>query len=89
MDYAVVSGGGITYDGDVVDFYSEEANVSRAMLANARVKFLAVDASKWGKGALRKVTELDQITTLFCDEPPTDEQLNPELKQRLNLVIAP
>lgn len=85
----MVSGGGITYDGDVVDFYSEEANVSRAMLANARVKFLAVDASKWGKGALRKVTELDQITTLFCDEPPTDEQLNPELKQRLNLVIAP
>ena len=89
VDYAVVSTGGVTYDGDLVDFYIEEANVSRAMLANARIKFLAIDASKWGKDALRKVAALDQITTIFCDELPSDQQLNPELKKRLSTIIAP
>ena len=89
VDYAVISAGGVTFEGDVVDFYSEEANVSRAMLHNARIKFLAVDASKWGKNALRKVAGLDEITTVFCDELPSDEQLNPEIIKRLTTVVAP
>lgn len=89
VDYAVVSAGGVTYEGDLVDFYIEEANISRAMLANARIKFLAIDASKWGKGALRKVAGLDQITTVFCDELPSDQQLNPELKHGPTMVTAP
>lgn len=89
VDYAVVSAGGVTREGDLVDFYIEEANVTRAMLANARVKFLAIDASKWGKDALKKVTDLSEITTLFCDELPSDEQLKPELKQRTTIITAP
>lgn len=88
VDYAVVSAGGVTDDGDLVDFYIEEANVSRAMLANARIKFLAIDASKWGKDALRKVADLDQITTVFCDELPTEQQLKPELQDITKMVVA-
>ena len=89
VDYAVVSAGGITYGGDIVDFYSEEANVSRAMLGNARIKFLAVDASKWGKQALRKVAGLDKITTIFCDELPSKKQLDPAIQKQLKMVVAP
>ena len=88
VDYAVVGAGGVTKSGDLVEFYSEEANVSRAMLENARIKFLAIDASKWGKSALRKVVSIDQITTVFCDKPPTDKQLNPELSERIKMVIT-
>lgn len=88
VDYAVVSAGGITREGEVVDFYIEEANVSRAMLANARVKFLAVDSSKWGKNALRKVTDLDQVTAVFCDEAPADGVLDSRVQAQLKLVIA-
>ena len=89
VDYAVIGAGGVTTEGDVVDFYSEEANVSRAMLDNARIKFLAVDASKWGKNALRKVAAIDEITTIFCDELPSEEQLSPDVKKRLTMVVAP
>jgi DeoR family glycerol-3-phosphate regulon repressor len=88
VDYAVISAGGITREGEVVDFYIEEANVSRAMLANARVKFLALDSSKWGKDALRKVADLEQFTAVFCDEPPAAGILDSAVQEQLKRVLA-
>lgn len=52
VDYAVMSTHGVESDGSLLDYDYKEVSVMQAMIANARVRFLGVDHSKFRSNAL-------------------------------------
>tara|TARA_B100000700_G_scaffold151596_1_gene168303 strand:- start:12050 stop:12829 length:780 start_codon:yes stop_codon:yes gene_type:complete len=73
VDIAVLGCGGLDALG-LLDFDPEEAAVSRALLAHARQRILAADASKWGRAAMCRIAPLADIDRLVTDHLPTSAE---------------
>lgn len=71
VDYAVLGAASIEADGSLLDFDYKEVSVMQAMMANARVRYLAVDRSKSGRNALVRMGDVTEFHTLFTDAEPS------------------
>ncbi|MDO5640558.1 MAG: DeoR/GlpR family DNA-binding transcription regulator [Neisseria sp.] len=71
VDYAVLSASGIEHDGSLLDFDYKEVSVMQAMMGNARLRYLAVDHSKFGRNALVRMGDITDFNTVFTDEYPS------------------
>lgn len=70
--HAVIAVGSIETVG-ILDFDVREADVARAMIAQARSVTVLADASKFGRGGLVKVAALDAVARLITEADPPDE----------------
>ncbi|WP_075880056.1 DeoR/GlpR family DNA-binding transcription regulator [Vreelandella massiliensis] len=70
VDIGIIGAGGLDPDAGVLDFDPLEADVSRAILRNARRRVLLADASKWNRRPMARVTGFDSIDQLVCDRLP-------------------
>ncbi len=68
--YAILSIGAITDDGEFMDFHLEEAEFSRAVMAQAQQSIVVADHSKFGSRAFVRVCESSEVDMLACDRPP-------------------
>jgi DeoR family glycerol-3-phosphate regulon repressor len=64
-----------------LDFTYSEAQVTNAILQNARTRYLAADASKWTRAAAVRVGPLSEFSQLVTDQLPDD----PEIIERLQV----
>jgi DeoR/GlpR family transcriptional regulator of sugar metabolism len=70
--HAVLAVGAVETLG-ILDFDVREADIARAMIAQARTITVLADASKFGRGGLIKVAPLDAIARVVTDaEPPAE-----------------
>lgn len=67
VDYAVIGASAIDPDGDLLDFDLAEVRVTRAILRQARRRYLVCDHSKLGRSAPALLGSLSEITGLFTD----------------------
>ncbi len=72
VDYAVLSASGIEADGSLLDFDYKEVSVMQAMMENARLRYLAVDHSKFGRNALVRMGDITDFNTVFTDRHPSE-----------------
>ncbi|EGV38155.1 hypothetical protein l13_01690 [Neisseria weaveri ATCC 51223] len=72
VDYAVLSASGIEQDGSLLDFDYKEVSVMQAMMANARLRYLAVDHTKFGRNALVRMGDMTEFNAVFTDRVPSD-----------------
>lgn len=72
--HAVIGAGGLDPQKGILDFSYSEAQLTQKLLDNARLKFLAADASKWTRDASVRVGELSEITHFFTDSLPDDHR---------------
>ncbi len=86
-DIGIVGAGGLSVDG-LLDFQTEEAAVTRAILANSRRRMLVADAEKWGRTALIKVCGFARIDAFYTDAVPDDPAVAQALST-LELVQCP
>ena len=70
FDYAVLSVSGIDDDGDLCDDDHTEVAIVSAAMKQAAQSILAVDNSKFGKGALVRLGSLRDIDILVTDRAP-------------------
>jgi DeoR/GlpR family transcriptional regulator of sugar metabolism len=70
--HAVLAVGSIETVG-ILDFDVREADVARAMIAQARSVTVLADATKFGRGGLIKVAALDAITRVVTEAGPPVE----------------
>ena len=68
--YAVIGAGALHPSNGLLDFSYSEAQITSALVANSRTRFLAADASKWTRDAAVKVVPFSEITCLFTDRLP-------------------
>ena len=73
VDYAVLSTHGVEGDGSLLDYDYKEVSVMQAMMANARVRFLGVDHSKFQSHALVRLGDITDFDRVFTDRAPDGE----------------
>lgn len=80
-DYGVIGCGSLDPGRGLMDFDLREAEVSRAILANARRRVLIADHSKWDRQALARVADFSDIDLFITD------RLAPHLRQALPTTL--
>lgn len=80
VDYAILGASSIEPDGSLLDFDYKEVSVMQAMMENARIRFLAVDHSKFGRNALVRMADISEFHAVFTDDP-LSESMNKKLQE--------
>jgi len=70
LDYAIFSVAGFDLEDGLTDFKMQEAEFTRAAIARAQTRILALDSSKWARRAPFKVVELTDINFLITNAQP-------------------
>lgn len=69
VDFAVIGTSALDEDGDLLDFDLAEVRVSRAIIRQARRRFLVTDHSKLGRSAPARICSLAELDAVFTDQP--------------------
>lgn len=85
---AVITVGAINAHG-VQDYALEEAEIARAMIANAKRLTVIADASKLGRSALFPVCALERISRLVVSAPPKGELAERLSAAGVEVIVAP
>lgn len=70
VDYGIIGISGIDLDGTLLDFDYREVRAARAIIDNSRKVFLAADHTKFGRNAMVRLGNIDEIDALFTNRQP-------------------
>ena len=70
VDYGIIGISGIDRDGTLLDFDYREVRAARAIMENSRNVFLVADHTKFGRNAMVRLGEIQEVDSLFTDAPP-------------------
>ncbi len=73
VDFAVIGTSALDADGDLLDFDLAEVRVSRAIIRQARRRYLVTDHTKLGRSAPARICSLAELDTVFTDRPLPDD----------------
>lgn len=73
LDYAIIGASALDEEGSLLDFDYREVKVTRAILKNARERFLVTDKTKLERSAPVRVAHVSQLTGVFIDEMPSSQ----------------
>ncbi|GEM74007.1 DeoR/GlpR family transcriptional regulator [Vibrio sagamiensis] len=76
LDFGILGISGIDFDGSLLDFDYHEVRVKQAIIDNSRSVFLAVDHSKFGRNAMVKLGNIDQLNMVLTNKQPPAEILS-------------
>ncbi len=90
VDFGIIAVGGIDEDGALLDFDPRDVQVSQAIIANSRQRFVVADHSKFGRNAMARVGNLTDMDALFTDAapPPSIARLLAAAGVRLHVAAA-
>lgn len=88
VDFALIGISGIDMDGSLLDFDYHEVRVAQAMIRNARRSYLAADHSKFGRGAMVRMGNLEDIDALFTDTVPPEPLQEALATHQTELVLC-
>lgn len=87
-DYLITSVGAVNNDGSLLEYYINEAAVTRAMMAHSRHILLAIDHSKFGSSAAVKLGNITPAMTVFTDRPLPEPLSQLLQRQQVEVIIA-
>lgn len=70
LDLAVIGASAIEEDGALLDYDGREVTATRAMLQNARQRYLVADATKFDRRAPVRICSVTELDRVFTDKPP-------------------
>jgi len=73
VNYAILSIGGVTADGGFMDYHLEEAEFSRAVIAQAEKTIVVADHSKFGNPNFIRVCNFDEVDMVVVEQAPPAE----------------
>lgn len=66
-DFGIISAGSMDLEHGLMDYEIREAEVSRAIICNTRVRILAADRSKWSRNSHCKVASFKYVDNFYTD----------------------
>jgi DeoR/GlpR family transcriptional regulator of sugar metabolism len=87
-DYLITSVGAVENDGSLLEYYINEATVTRAMMAHSRHILLAIDHSKFASTAAVKIGNITPAMSVFTDRPLPDPLSQLLQLQQVEVIIA-
>lgn len=88
VDYGIIGISGIDLDGALLDFDYREVRAARAIMDNARKVFLVADHTKFGRNAMVRLGNIEEIDTLFTDRPPPAPLVEVMARAEVGLFVA-
>ncbi len=88
VDTAIIGTSALDRDGDMLDFDLAEVRVSRAIIRQARQRFLVVDHSKLGRSAPARIASLSELDRVITDKPLPDDLTDRCAGWNTDVVIA-
>lgn len=88
VDYGIIGISGIDDDGSLLDFDYQEVRVSQAIIANSREVILAADHTKFGRRAVVRLGDLDEVDTLVTDKAPDEHFRTLLASKNLRVLLA-
>lgn len=85
---AIIGVGGITVEGGITDYHTEEAEIRRAMISRADMVIAVADHSKFGVSTLNCICETDRIDVLVTDWNIPSDTLAEYRSAGLNVIVA-
>lgn len=73
VDYGIIGISGVDKDGTLLDFDYREVTAARAIMDNSRRVFLVADHTKFGRNAMVRLGNIDEIDAMFTDNAPPAE----------------
>ncbi len=70
VDYGIIGISGIDADGSLMDFDYGEVRAARTIIDNSRKVFLVADHTKFGRKAMVRLGNIEEIDALFTDRTP-------------------
>lgn len=70
VDFGIIGISGIDSEGILLDFDYREVRVAKAIIENSRHVYLAADHTKFGRNAMVRLGNIEQISALFTDVAP-------------------
>lgn len=70
VDFGVISVSGIDSDGCLLDFDYREVRVGQTIISNSRNVFLVADHTKFGREAMVRLCNIQEVDALFTDRTP-------------------
>ncbi|MCF1708195.1 DeoR/GlpR family DNA-binding transcription regulator [Tabrizicola sp. J26] len=89
VDYAVIGVSAIDPDGDLLDFDLAEVRVSKAILRQARRRFLVADYTKFSRTAPVRLASLAELDAFFTDRPLAGDLLARCAEWGTNVLLPP
>lgn len=87
-DFAILSAAGITSENGFMLFDLEEAEYSRAIIANAKTRIMAADSSKFGRSAPISACDPSMIDILVTDEAAPEDIALVARKWATEIIVA-
>ena len=88
MDIGIIGISGIGDDGSLLDYDFREVKVAQAIIANSSKVILAADHSKFGRSAMVKQANINQIDVLVTDQAVPEKVANILSEQNIVVVIC-
>ncbi len=70
VDFAIIGASSLDADGSILDFDQREVAAAKALLANARMRILVCDASKFEVSAPFRICDIGQLDYFVTNAPP-------------------
>lgn len=88
FDVALIGAGAVAPDGTILDYEPADVAIARAVLALARSRILAVDATKFRHTAPLRVAHVSRLSALVSDDAPPPALAAALLEAGLPLHVA-
>ena len=88
MDYGILGTSGIDDDGTLLDFDLRKVEVTKAIIERSRHIFLAADSTKFNRNAMVRAGHLEQISSLFTNEPLPPSIAEVARTHGINVVVC-
>lgn len=72
LDFGIIGISGIDGDGSLLDFDYREVRVAQAIIRNSRHVMLVADHTKFGRSAMVRLGNLEQVDTMVTDAVPPE-----------------
>ena len=74
-------------DGTLLDFDYREVRAARAIMENSRQVFLVTDHTKFGRNAMVRLGNIEEIDALFTDKTPPASVLDQMKRGNVKLHV--
>ncbi len=89
VDFGIIGISGIDEDGTLLDFDYREVRAAQAIIKNSRRVFLATDHTKFGRNAMVRLGQIDEIDAIFTDRVPPRTMMDILAAAEVELHVAP
>jgi DeoR family glycerol-3-phosphate regulon repressor len=88
VDYGIIGISGVDMDGTLLDFDYREVTAARSIIDNSRKVFLVTDHSKFGRNAMVRLGNIQEVDAMFTDETPPAELVEVMKQNGVALYVA-